>query len=97
MKYVCNTYDCPRYYLCRRANVVMEQAMVVDFRDSCDEKHNYPYFQRNDATIRSLNEHLIAVEAQAKRTTDRIKAAIDILLEEEKKHESTMAFGDSSS
>ena len=97
MIYVCNAVDCPRYYLCRMADVVMEQAFVLDFRDTCDEKHNYPYFQRNDATIRSLNEHLIKVEALAKLQTDRIKAAIDILLEEEKKHESMVASSDNPS
>lgn len=88
MKYVCNAVDCPKYYLCHTADVVMEPANVLDLRDICDEKHDYPYFQRNDATIKSLNECLVAVQARAKLTTNRIKAAIDILLEEEKQHDS---------
>lgn len=42
MKYVCNAVDCPKYYLCHTADVVMEPANVLDFRDICDEKHDYP-------------------------------------------------------
>lgn len=52
METVCSGDNCPRRWVCRRADVVPMLANIIDYR--CWEDGNYAMFERNDRSEAAL-------------------------------------------
>ena len=62
----------------------MEHELSLNYKTLCNSENGYAYFVRNDRTLKELNELMLVVTARYKKQTDRIKAAMDLIMQEER-------------
>ena len=85
MESVCQGEGCPRRWVCRKADVVMDLAFVLDYRKrgDCSEANGFAMYERGKRSAADLVRMGAGVRRSHEDLLNSIEQSLEFLLEED--------------
>ena len=85
MEHVCQGEGCPRRWVCRKADVVMARAFVLDYRrlGDCSEFNDFAMYERGKRTAADLLRMYTGARKAQEDLLNSIEKSLEFLLEED--------------